>query len=416
MINYFYDCYSILNKVYSEKSFIKQAINSTIIEDKNRALTIKTCYGVLDKDIELSHYITYFAPKSPKLAIRTILKISMYALKYLKKHDYAVIKNAVELTKKLGKSGASGFVNAFLRKFTTEFENIQLPKDKIENLSVKYSYPRFLVEELINDYGIDRAENIMGSNNERTCLAFYEVDGEKYLSSIGVEFEKTPFDNVFYAKNFVRNDDYDKGLYTYQSIGSVAICDAIEKGEKLLDCCSAPGGKSIRLSHKFSSVTSWDIHEHRVGLITDYKIRMKRDNISESIHDAKILDENLLRSFDCVLCDAPCSGVGVINDNPDIKLNKDISSIIELNKEQLNILKTASEYVKAGGYLHYSTCSILSRENIAIIDKFMSDITGFELCKSDSLLNHVNIKGTMQFLPDISDGCGFYFAKLKRIK
>ena len=114
MINYLYDCYSILNKVYSEKTYIKQAILGTVIEEKNRSLTIKTCYGVLDKDIELSYYINSLTEKNPKLPIRTILKTSMYAIKYLGKKGYAVTENAVSLTKKLGKSGASGFVNAFL--------------------------------------------------------------------------------------------------------------------------------------------------------------------------------------------------------------------------------------------------------------------------------------------------------------
>ena len=120
MVNYFYDCYSILNKVYSDKTFLKQAINSTFIEEKNRSLTIKTCYGVLDKDIELSYYIGVLTEKTPKLVIRTILKIAMYAIKYLNKQGYAVTKNAVELTKKLGKGGMSGFVNAFLRKFLSQ--------------------------------------------------------------------------------------------------------------------------------------------------------------------------------------------------------------------------------------------------------------------------------------------------------
>ena len=115
MVNYFYDCYTILNKVYSEKTFIKQAISSTFIEEKNRALIIKTCYGVLDKDIELSYYLSHLTQKSPKLVIRTILKIAMYAIKYLEKKVYTVTQNAVELTKKLGKGGTSGFVNAFLR-------------------------------------------------------------------------------------------------------------------------------------------------------------------------------------------------------------------------------------------------------------------------------------------------------------
>ena len=148
MVNYFYDCYAILTKVYSEKSFIKQAISSTFIEEKNRALTIKTCYGVLDKDIELSYYLSALAEKSPKLAIRTVLKISMYAIKYLGKKEYAVTKNAVELVKKMGKGGTAGFVNAFLRKFINT--EIKLPTDKIKYLSVKYSYPEFAVKKLVD--------------------------------------------------------------------------------------------------------------------------------------------------------------------------------------------------------------------------------------------------------------------------
>ena len=130
MVNYFYDCYNILNKVYSQKAFVKQAINSTFIEEKNRSMIIKTVYGVLDNDKELSFYISKLTEKSPKLVIRTILKISMYAVKYLNKQIYAVTKNAVELTKKLGKTGASGFVNAFLRKFYGA--SFEFPNNKIE--------------------------------------------------------------------------------------------------------------------------------------------------------------------------------------------------------------------------------------------------------------------------------------------
>ena len=151
MINYFYDCYTILNKVYSEKTYIKQAINGTFIEEKNRALTVKTVYGVLDKDIELSYILNSLVEKNPKLVIRTILKISMYAIKYLKKKPYAVTKNAVELTKKLGKGGASGFVNAFLRKFISS--KIEYPLDVAENLSIRFSYPLFAVKELLKKYG-----------------------------------------------------------------------------------------------------------------------------------------------------------------------------------------------------------------------------------------------------------------------
>ena len=412
MINYFYDTYTILNKVYSDKTYVKQAINSTIIEEKNRSATIKTVYGVLDKDIELSYYLRCLADKSPKLAIRTILKISMYVLKYLHKKEYAVVQNAVELTKKLGKTGASGFVNAFLRKFIKS--DIQLPTDKIENLSVQYSFPPFAVKHLLKDYGEERTESILSANEERNTLFFPQINGEQYLKENNVKHQKTPFEKAFLVENFVRNEHFDKGIYTFQSLGSVAICDLIEPCEKLLDCCAAPGGKSVNLSYKCGEVYSWDIHEHRVGLINDYARRMGRTNITTCVKDSKIYEKQYKEYFDVVLCDAPCSGLGVTNENPDIKLNRQEENVIELNKEQLAILNNVSKYVKVGGYLYYSTCSILKRENIDIVKRFLKENENYEICNINSKLTHEDFDGTNAFLPDVSWGAGFYVAKLKR--
>ncbi len=416
MINYFYDCYRILNKVYSEKSFIKQAISSTDIEEKNRAFTVKTCYGVLDKDIELSYYIKTFAEKSPKLAVRTILKIGMYDIKYLNKKEYAVIDNAVELVKKLGKKGASGFVNAFLRKFVKEKDSVKLPEKIEEYLSIKYSYPQFAVKQLLKVYGKERTEKIISAENQTTTLVFYGEDGEAYLTERNINYQKTPYDNVFSAKNFVRNADYDSGIYTYQALGSVAICDAVDKGDSLLDCCSAPGGKSVRLSHKFNNVTSWDIHEHRVNLITEYARRMKRENISTAVKDAKEYDKTLDKSFDAVLVDAPCSGLGVLNDNPDIVLNRTEEDVLGLTKEQTAILDTVSKYVKIGGCLYYSTCSVLDCENIEIVKSFLSKHPEYQSVKLTSKIPYEEKEDAVAFLPDISGGLGFFVAKLKRVK
>lgn len=414
MVNYFYDCYRILTKVYSEKKYIKQAINDDFIEEINRALTVKICYGVLDKDIELSYYIKSFTEKTPKLAVRTILKISMYMIKYLGKKEYFVVENAVELTKKLGKSGASGFVNAFLRKFTVS--SIKLPDDPIQRLSVQYSYPEFAVKILAEDYGLKRAEKIISAPYPDNTLCFYDVDGKKYLIEKGISFNETPFDNVFTVKNFSRNMDYDEGVYTYQALGSVAICETVDVCDNLLDCCAAPGGKSVRLSFKAKNVVSWDIHPHRVKLIEEYARRMKRGNITAQVRDAAANDEQFLRKFDAVLCDAPCSGFGVAGDNPDIKLNRTPENISELVNRQSSILNTVCEYVKTGGYLYYSTCSVFLKENIVIIRDFISRRTDFIIEKTDSPLNHLDIEGTNAFLPDISFGNGFYVAKLKRIK
>ena len=414
MVNYFYDCYRILTKVYSEKKYIKQAINDEFIEEINRALTVKICYGVLDKDIELSYYIKSFTEKTPKLAVRTILKISMYMIKYLGKKEYFVVENAVELTKKLGKSGASGFVNAFLRKFTVS--SVQLPDGLSERLSVQYSYPEFAVEILAEDYGLTRAESILSAQYPDNTLCFYETDGKKYLTEKGISFTETPFYNVFTVKNFSRNSDYDEGVYTYQALGSVAICETVDACENLLDCCAAPGGKSVRLSFKAKNVVSWDIHPHRVKLIEEYARRMKRSNIVAQVRDAAATNEEFLKKFDAVLCDAPCSGFGVVGDNPDIKLNRTEKDVSELTKQQSAILNTVCEYVKTGGYLYYSTCSVFLRENIGIIKDFISRRTDFVIEKIDSPLNHLDIEGTNAFLPDISFGNGFYVAKLKRIK
>ena len=159
------------------------------------------------------------------------------------------------------------------------------------------------------------------------------------------------------------------GKYTYQALGSVAICDIVEPSDTLLDGCAAPGGKSRRLANKVDTVYSWDIHDHRVELIEDYKKRMNIENIITSVKDSKVFDEQYKDYFSAVLCDAPCSGIGVINDNPDIKLNKEEKNVDELNVEQLSILKTVSRYVKIGGYLYYSTCSILNKENIPLLFK-----------------------------------------------
>ena len=332
----------------------------------------------------------------------------------MQKKEYAVVQNAVELTKKLGKKGASGFVNAFLRKFVNA--KIYLPKNQEEFLSVKYSYPLFAVKELIKDYGLDNAISIISAENVKNTLFFPKENGEEYLISQKANFTKTLFEKAFLVENFVRNKDYDLGVYTFQSIGSVAICDMISPCEKILDCCAAPGGKSINLSYKCKEVFSWDVHEHRVELINDYKNRMGRENVFASTHDSKVYESQFADYFDSVLCDAPCSGLGVVNDNPDIKLNRSIEDVLSLNKEQLSILNNVCKYVKKGGYLYYSTCSVLKRENVDIINKFLQLNDNFELVEVDSPLSHLKIDKTISFLPNISSGAGFYFAKLKRVK
>lgn len=400
MVNCFYDCYTVLNKIYSDGAYLKQALSSTPIEEKNRSLTVKTCYGVLDRDLELSYYITALAGKNPKLAVRTVLKIAMYHIKYLGKHPYAVTDNAVTLVKKLGKGGVGGFVNAFLRKFAVGAP--ALP----QGLSYKYSYPQFAVDKLIGQYGAARAESIMAAQGGDTTVVLYGA-GEEYLD--GSNYEKTPFDGVYKVKNFVRDADYDAGVYTFQSIGSVAICDIVEGGGKLFDACAAPGGKSVNLSRKFDLVVAEELHPHRAELIKSYAARMGVKNIEVVTADASVYNEVYGGAFDAVLCDAPCSGFGVAFENPDIKLNKTESTVAELADLQLKILLNCARYVKKGGAIYYSTCSYFDEENDGVFKKFLSAAADFKLKEITSPLCFLKTDCGLQFLPDVSGG-GFYVA------
>lgn len=415
MVNLFYDSYRILLRVYSDKAFIKQAINSEVVEPINKNTVIKICYGVVEKDIELEYIIKSLCDKRPKLPVRILLKISIYCIKYLQKAPHAVTDSAVELCKKLGKSGMSGFLNAILRKYIKN-PQVALPKNQIDFLSIKYSFPKFAVENLIADYGMDLAVKIMEYDLPHTFLRFAdEIDGGEYLDLLGKQFECTPFKNTFMLKNFTREEGFFEGKYTFQSIGSVAICNAIEGGDSLLDCCAAPGGKSIALTNKFNTITACELHPHRAELIKDYAERMKVNNLSIQVKDATVYDPNFKEQFDVVLCDAPCSGFGVTLDNPDIRINREYENIEQLTEIQLKILNNVAKYVKSGGFLYYSTCSIFKKENDKTVEKFLSDNNSFKVVSLNSPLNHLTMQYGLQFLPNLSFGAGFYLCKMQKI-
>ncbi len=407
----FYECYTVLFKIFSEGAFVKQALNGTIISEKNRAKVTKIVYGVLDKNIELDYCLSHLCSKNPKNSVKIILKIAFYNLKYLSKQPYAVTDATVSLLKKMGKGGMAGFANAVLRKFITN--KIEMPTEKVQGLSIKYSYPQFLIERLLKKYSIDEVENIIKCDQEKTTVRFIE-NGEEYLRYLGYEYERTPFENVYFVKGFKMEDGFYQGKYTFQSIGSVAICDIAKGNGRLLDACSAPGGKAVNLSRFYERVDAWDIHAHRVELIKAYAKRMGAE-VNARACDASQLHEECESLYDTVLCDVPCSGTGVIKDNPDIKLNRSEQSIEELKSLQYKILSACSHYVKTGGYLVYSTCSILPEENEENIKKFLLN-GNFEVDLPKTPLNGLIEEYGITFLPHISQGAGFFCTRLRRIK
>lgn len=402
MTNPLCDAYLVLSKVYRDGKYLKQAISETPVEPLNRARTVKICYGVLEKDYYLSHILGANTVKQPKAAVRIILKIALYMLEFMDKHDYMVVDSAVELVKKMGKEGSAGFVNAFLRSYKIP----PLPEKSDERIAVECSAPLWLVKKLKRSYKGETAD-ILNSPAEGVCVRFVK-NKEKYLSLPHID---TPFENVYIFRNFVRDEGFERGDYTFQSVGSVAICSAISPCKTLLDACSAPGGKAVLLAEKCGRVTACELHAHRTELIKSYARRMGAD-IDIRQGDSSVFNPLFENAFDGVLCDVPCSGTGVINENPDIKLFRREEDIESLAATQLKILSNCARYVKSGGALYYSTCSCLPEENDSIIYRFLNENGSFFLEIPPSPLSGRRTKYGMQFLPHISLGAGFFLSKL----
>ena len=315
---------------------------------------------------------------------------------------------AVTLCKKLGKGGVSGFVNAFLRRFQQEDVDKALPVGD-EGIAIRLSYPLYAYKMLKKEYG-ERAEKIASAASSGVSVRF-EKGAEKYLERMHIQ---PPFEGNYIFENFVRDEGFDRGEYTFQSVGSIAICDCVEGCESLLDCCAAPGGKSVLLAKKCGQVTSFELHPHRVELIRQYKARMGVKNIEEMQKDSAVFDPAYEEKFDAVLCDAPCSGCGTVSENPDIKLFRKQEDFSALKKAQTEILNTVSRYVKKGGALYYSTCSLFECENDGVVRGFLKNHAEYSVQRISSPLPHDKKEYGLQFLPDTAYGAGFYVCKLTR--
>lgn len=406
-----YDPFLILTKIYQGGAHLKQAIADTYIEEQYRSRTVKIVYGVLENDGYLEFCIRHYAEKAPKPVVRILLKIALYMLLFMDKKRYMVTDCAVTLCKKLGKSGVSGFVNAFLRRFDKTEVDKALQNER-DGEAIAISYPPYAYAMLQKEYG-KRAKDIAEAKSAGVSVRFENADGYLQKQHIQTPFSEKYGHYIF--ENFVRDEKFDDGAYTFQSVGSIAICDCVSPCENLLDACAAPGGKSVLLAKKCKNVTSFELHEHRVALIGQYKKRMGACNVTEMQKDSTVFDEAYENKFDGVLCDVPCSGFGTVSENPDVKLFRKKEDFAALAKTQAAVLDTCSRYVKTGGALYYSTCSVFGCENDEIVGAFLKKHGEYTLEPLDSPLPHDKKTYGLQFLPDRAYGAGFYVAKLVKM-
>lgn len=400
-----------------------------------KAIISKIVKGVIERKIELDYVIDSFSKtKTAKMkqVIRIILETAVYQILYMDVYDTVAVDLAVTLAKKKGFAPLSGFVNGVLRTIQRQKNDIPMPLPEDENyLSVKYSFPMNIVELLINQYGKEKTEKILAASLTETHVSFRfkrNVTKERRskileeMKKDGVEIVLSKdFDNVFKANgtgNIAELAAMKSGEITVQDLSSVIMCENVPFGEKILDACAAPGGKSMYISEMYpeAQITACDISTDKLVRMNDNFKRLRLSNITVVKADASEFREDFFEKYDVVLADVPCSGLGVVGKKQDIKYRLKDSDFEYLEDLQLKIVKNVSKYVKPGGYLCFSTCTINQNENKAILDEFMKEGTfSFVPLKTyPKDREEDSKKGYLQLLQGYDETDGFFIAVLKK--
>ena len=425
------------NKNYSNISINKNFKNVNI-SDQEKGLATELIYGI----IENKYYLNYIIDKLSKIKSKkmsTYVKISLwlgiYQILFLDSiKDHAAVNESVNLIKKYDKK-SSGFVNAILRNVLRQKDSIMEIKDKEikDELSIKYSYNPWIVEKWIKDFGQEFAEDLLDANAEKPNLYIrtntLKISRDELIGKLAKEGIKCTKVNgideaimVQNLKNIEGNELFKLGYFTIQDISSMLVGKIAnpEKDSKVLDICSAPGGKTTHVAtimENTGQVIARDVFDHKLKLIKSTVNRLGLTNVSIENRDALKLDDNSIDKFDYVLADVPCSGLGIIRRKPEIKF-KEASELSGLPDIQSKILNNASKYVKENGTLIYSTCTIHDEENIDVVEQFLKENKNFELVP----IENINIdldnqeKGYIKIYPNIHGMDGFFIAKLKRIR
>lgn len=359
----------------------------TGMDRRDAALTSRLCYGVLQNRMLLDFWIAAFAKGKLQPVVQDILRLAVYQLRFTDKIPAsAAVNEAVEQTKRLANPAASRLVNGVLRNMLrTEFPTP-------ENMATKYSHPQALVDLLTVQFGAEKTERLLQSHNEapQTVLQVNTLaaDVRQVLDALerqGAAPQMHPWlDNcitVSGAGDFEQLDAYKNGwIYAQDAAAKLAVYAAeLKSGMQVLDCCAAPGGKSFAAAIAMGNagkLFSCDIHPHKLKLIELGASRLHISIITTRLQDASQPVGEWEGQMDAVLADVPCSGLGVIRKKPDIRY-KDFAQIERLPELQAAILKRQASYVKPGGVLIYSTCTILRRENEAVAEHFLADNPAF---------------------------------------
>ena len=435
----------IIYRINEKGAFINIALNKVArdqnISNLDRALITELVYGTIRWRLTLDWVINKFSNRGTDKIhpwVRNILRMSVYQILYLDRvPSFAACNEAVNLAKSFGPKGSEGFVNAILRALTRNkgilnFNNIY---DKNEYLSVKYSHPIWLVNRWAVNFGQSFTKGLLKANNSIPPLTIrintLKTTKNDIIDSFGKEGLKVSaacyLEEALEIKNngsLEKLPSYKQGLFQPQDEASMLVSRVLtpKPGQFIIDVCAAPGGKSTHIAQLMNNkgkIISRDIHKHRLQLIEGLASRLGIKIIETQKHDAKVLDEELIEKADGVLVDAPCTGTGIIRRKPDIKWKRQESDLIEMTRQQKEILNTSAKYVKRQGCLVYSTCSLEVEENERIIEMFMKENEDFILEDLSPLIPAALKKeskgGFLRLFPHIHKTDGFFITRLRRL-
>ena len=401
---------------------VDNAIKYAKLEGADASFCSALIYGVLDKKNALDYIISKLSSRplnKLSLFVLEVLRISVLQLKYMDKiPPFAAINEAVTLVKKSKDHYASGFVNAVLRSAIRQDVTLPEPKDA-KSITITDSCDIEIVKRLVADFGVEVAHNILKANENplpiyircNTCKCTSE-ELFKSLSADGLMVsivENMPY--TLAVKGALEHTEaFKKGWFHVQDLACQCACESLipQDDMSVLDVCAAPGGKSFTLAQIMNNsgkIVSCDIHPHRVKLIEQGAQRLGYLSVVPMLNDATVYNDTL-GTFDRVLCDVPCSGVGVIHRKPDIRYKK-ASEFDGLPQLQFEILTTSSKYVKPQGVIVYSTCTLFKNENIEVFDRFLAENLEFEP------LPFENGEYFKTILPN-GENDGFFFARARR--
>ena len=395
--------FRVLMRVEGEDGYSNIALSETLAaakpEPRDRAFITRLVYGVLEKTETLDHVISSYTGNGKARVepeVRCLLRMAVYQMVFMNTPDSAAVNETVNLAKKLRLFRATGFLNGILRSFIRDGKHIPLPdpdRQRDKYLSIRYSCPLWLVKLWQKSYGGDIAEKILAGLEGRPPV-YLRVnstrisDGAylKRLEQAGVKAAAFAVLSgclaVEETGDIAALPGFAEGLFHVQDASSQLCCAmaAPEAGSVVYDVCSAPGGKSFTLAERMGDsgrVMACDLHPHRVELIAEGAKRLGLRCIEPTVRDA--LGECLPECADLVLCDVPCSGLGIIRRKPDIK-RKAREELSGLPDVQYRILENSSRLVRKGGRLVYSTCTLHPAENLAVIARFLESHDAFEPC------------------------------------